>query len=369
MKDAVYYATINDIKHVLKDIYSSNQAQWRLSSFEDVFNRAAGFHGLETASYFINETYYPDMDDEEFINLLDNRPIFPVNQVDRTDFEDAHYYPSRDMFAYPLANYLFEPEHTHKYFEINYILHGQCEQIFENERHILEEGCLSIIAPGSKHSILICNDDCSAVRLGLRTNVFDSTFFDILSSSSLLTTFFTSVIYGSLQPNYILFKTGTHKHVTKTIKLIFYELSLRDNYSLKGALSGINMLFCRLLRNYDNASIYCSDPQQRSSEFPKMLHYMQNNYNEVTLEKLAQQFHYSPSHLSRFIKENTGHNYSHIVQSFRLEKAKEYLANTNLSIEEITEIIGYKSQSYLSRAFKRQYELTPQQYRKTCEYD
>ena len=161
------------------------------------------------------------MSDEEFINYLNERPIFPVNQMERTDFEDAHYYPSRDMFAYPLANYLFEPEHTHKYFEIDFILRGQCEQIFEDERRILNEGCLSIIAPGSKHSILICNDECSAIRLGLRTAVFDSTFFNILSSSSLLMTFFTSVIYGSWQPNYILFKMSPNKHLTTTIKLIF----------------------------------------------------------------------------------------------------------------------------------------------------
>lgn len=368
MKDAVYYATINDIRRVLKGIYS-NQVQWRHISFEDVFKSAAGFHDLEAPCDSAHGNYYPDMDDEQFINFLNNRPIFPVNQVDRTDFEDAHYFPSRDMFAYPLTNYLFEPEHTHKYFEIDYILHGECEQIFENERRILEQGCLSIIAPGSKHSILICNDDCRAVRLGLRTNVFDSAFFDILSSSSLLTAFFTSVIYGSWQPNYILFKMGTNKHVTKTIKLIFYELSLSDNYSLKGALSGINMLFCHLLRNYDNVSLYSSNSQRRSSKFPKILHYMQSNYNEGTLEELAQEFHYSVSHLSRFIKENTGHSYSHIIQSFRLEKAKEYLVNTNLSIEEITEKIGYKSQSYLSRAFKREYGISPQQYRKTSEHD
>ena len=104
-------------------------------------------------------------------------------------------------------------------------------------------------------------------------------------------------------------------------------------------------------------------------EFPKMLHYIQNNYNVATLEKLAQQFHYSASYLSRFIKENTGHSYSHILQTFRLEKAKEYLANTDLSIEEITEKIGYKSQSYLSRAFKREYGIPPQQYRKANQND
>jgi AraC-like DNA-binding protein len=368
LKDTVYYATINDITHVLKGIYS-NQDLWRHISFEDVFKSAAGFHSINAPCDFIRDIYYPDMDDDKFVSVLNDRPIFPVNQADRTDFEDAHYFPSRDMFAYPLANYLYEPEHSHKYFEINYVLQGECEQIFENERRVLEEGCLSIIAPGSKHSVLICNDDCSAVRLGLRTNIFDSTFFDILSSSSLLSTFFTSVIYGSWQPNYILFKMGADKHITKTIKLIFYELYLSDNYSLKGALSGINMLFCHLLRNYDNVSLHCGNSQQRSSEFPKMLHYMQNNYNGVTLEKLAQQFHYSASHLSRFIKENTGHTYSHIIQSFRLEKAREYLANTNLSIDEITDRIGYKSQSYLSRAFKREYGMSPQYYRKTSEHD
>jgi AraC-like DNA-binding protein len=45
--------------------------------------------------------------------------------------------------------------------------------------------------------------------------------------------------------------------------------------------------------------------------------------------------------------------------------AKDYLTNTNLSIEEISEYVGYSSSNHFSRAFKNHYKMSPQQYRKS----
>ena len=166
--------------------------------------------------------------------------------------------------------------------------------------------------------------------------------------------------------------SSTHNpkvHIRNIIKAVFYETYQSDNYSVKGALSGINMLFCHLLRHYNNVSLYRSGAQQRSSDFPRILHYIQSNYSTVSLEKLSQEFHYSTAYISRSIKNNTGRNFSQIVQALKLEKAREYLTNSNLSIDEITEKIGYESQSYLSRTFKRESGVSPQQYRKMSSHD
>jgi transcriptional regulator GlxA family with amidase domain len=47
----------------------------------------------------------------------------------------------------------------------------------------------------------------------------------------------------------------------------------------------------------------------------------------------------------------------------RLDKVKELLSNTNLSISEITYQTGFESVSYLSKLFKKKDKVTPRDYR------
>ena len=52
------------------------------------------------------------------------------------------------------------------------------------------------------------------------------------------------------------------------------------------------------------------------------------------------------------------------IQKLRLEKAKEYLIDTDLSILMISQLVGYEQQSSLARLFIKHQELSPSAYRK-----
>lgn len=52
------------------------------------------------------------------------------------------------------------------------------------------------------------------------------------------------------------------------------------------------------------------------------------------------------------------------VQSLRLEQAKQLLIETNLTIIEIASQVGYESLSHFGYLFKRQFGITPREYRK-----
>lgn len=51
------------------------------------------------------------------------------------------------------------------------------------------------------------------------------------------------------------------------------------------------------------------------------------------------------------------------VTKARLGRAAGYLATTNSSVYEIAQLVGYDTDASLSKAFKREFELTPGQYR------
>ena len=63
-------------------------------------------------------------------------------------------------------------------------------------------------------------------------------------------------------------------------------------------------------------------------------------------------------------KENVKFEYIIYDSDKRLEKSRQLLSETNLSIKEITAEIGYNDQNYFSRIFKSKYGLSPKEYRK-----
>jgi AraC family transcriptional regulator len=96
----------------------------------------------------------------------------------------------------------------------------------------------------------------------------------------------------------------------------------------------------------------------------KVLDYIIANLNRnISLESLSILAGLSSYHFARQFKQSTGlapHQY--IVQC-RVEKAKELLKHTNLSITQIALEIGYGSQSHFTSLFKRLTGVTPKEYR------
>lgn len=96
-----------------------------------------------------------------------------------------------------------------------------------------------------------------------------------------------------------------------------------------------------------------------------ILDYIKKNYNlyELSLESIAVEFQLSVSYLSRFIKEQTGVNFTRFVQDLRMEDVKKRLRETDFPIKEIVADVGYKDVANFTRKFKKTVGVTPGQYR------
>ncbi len=92
--------------------------------------------------------------------------------------------------------------------------------------------------------------------------------------------------------------------------------------------------------------------------------YMVKNYaNEITLQDIALEVHLSPSHLSRIFKKKLGVTFIDMLTKIRIEKAKELLDNSNLSIEFISHSVGFSSPNYFAVTFRKLQGQSPRQYR------
>ena len=97
----------------------------------------------------------------------------------------------------------------------------------------------------------------------------------------------------------------------------------------------------------------------------EVMRYIEENYanEELSLNHLAAQVNFSPSHLSMIFSQQTGQTIIKYLTDYRIGHAKELLRCTNKRSSEIAQEVGYKDPHYFSYLFKKSQGMTPTQYR------
>ena len=94
------------------------------------------------------------------------------------------------------------------------------------------------------------------------------------------------------------------------------------------------------------------------------LAYIEENYDKkLKLSDVAEKTYVSQWHLSKLLNKHTGKNFSEILNSVRIEKAKEMLADPSRRIGEISDEIGFLDVAHFSKVFKRQMGMSANSYR------
>ena len=100
---------------------------------------------------------------------------------------------------------------------------------------------------------------------------------------------------------------------------------------------------------------------QRVSEYLKT-HYDDCNLNAVAV---AETFNMNPSYFSRSFKKAVGTGFSDYLSRLRIQEACHLLEETDMTISDIADKIGYNNALTLTRAFKKIEGTTPGQYRQS----
>lgn len=271
----------------------------------------------------------------------------------------------KDIFTTVHLPYLFPKPHVHDFFELIYIYSGSCTLFFDSEEKVFHTGDLCILAPNSVHYAR-ANENSLVLSINIRQSTFDKTFWNLLENDNLLTTFFKQCLYNRHATNYLTFSISDLEQYNPLVQQIFDESNLSDPYSNNITISLVHFFFGKLLRNFGNTIHLYNDFQSSTfnNDFPLMLRYIQANYATTSLSSLSEVFHYSTVHISRMFKKNLNENFSSVLQTLKLEHAQSLLENTDHTLTEIAEMVGYDSPDHLSRTFKKKYHVTPSEYRK-----
>lgn len=99
------------------------------------------------------------------------------------------------------------------------------------------------------------------------------------------------------------------------------------------------------------------------------IEYIHNNYSEsIALDFLADKLNINKCYFCTIFKQETGVTFSNFLNTFRIEKSKEFLLHSNKPILDIALDAGFNNQNYYTKVFKKFVGKTPLEFRRSCKH-
>lgn len=158
------------------------------------------------------------------------------------------------------------------------------------------------------------------------------------------------------------FHTSHLPELTGAIQsVIRYHEEPTDNTDLLTAQQIVNILTLICTESEENGN----DDSALTNKLKGVLCYLDEHYTEnISLDRLAEQFYISKYYLSREFKKEYGTTIIQYVLAKKITNAKELLRYSNSSIEEIARLCGIDDASYFNKVFKKMEGCTASEYRK-----
>jgi two-component system response regulator YesN len=140
---------------------------------------------------------------------------------------------------------------------------------------------------------------------------------------------------------------------------LFVEIyKFKSLEEVKDWLTGI----CRKIRSY--ASMERQDTIKHIVK--KALKYVEESYDdsELTIDKMCTFLHISPTYFSTIFKRETRATFVNYLTHVRMEAARELLRTTDIKTFEVARRVGYSEPNYFSYCFKKNFSISPSEYRK-----
>lgn len=221
-----------------------------------------------------------------------------------------------------------------------------------------------MIAPGVRHGIQVFDDNSLVVNILIRRSTFMDIFFNTIRTKSQIAMFFLGSLYKKRRIEYLIFRTAQDEVIRNYVLEMYMEQICQDDFSDRIMCSILTIFFNQLTRRHGKTVEIKNQDKLHDPYQEEMLNYIINNYNSVSIKSLAEHFHFSEPYCSIIVKEISGATFSELLTSIRMQQGENLLTQTQLSIEAISEQVGYKNPESFIRAFKRIYHVSPSQYRK-----
>ena len=240
--------------------------------------------------------------------------------------------------------------HFHPFTEFYFILDGKGKFSIEDRVIDTSKDDFFIINSNVGHSIYSSKDE-NLVYISFGV---DSIFVkNILNNNDIEE---DKYIYKNIEEN--------QEYFIKSFDIINEEFNSTDIYSQSMANAKASEFVISLLRKFKDEIVITNDIKI-NKQIDYIKNFIDNNYSEdIKLESLSKMAYMNKFHLIAEFKQSYRVTPIDYLILKRIEVTKNLLISTNHSMEEISSIVGFNSQSYFNQVFRKKVGLTPSQFRK-----
>jgi len=239
--------------------------------------------------------------------------------------------------------------HTHNHLELFYIVGGKGQFLIQDQLYAVNSNNLVIINPNVTHTEVSLNaQPLEYIVLGiegieLATSNSSNGQFNILDH-------FESV------------------EISSCLRNILREMEQKNTGYEDVCQAYMEILIIRLMRN--TALSVATEPQVISGnrQCAAVKRYIDLHFKEsLTLDQLAEDAHMNKYYLSHAFKQEYGTSPINYMITKRIEESKYLLAETDLSLSQIAQLLGFSSLSYFSQVFRRTQSVSAMEYRQNTK--
>lgn len=254
------------------------------------------------------------------------------------------------------------PLHWHKEFEIIYI-HSGCGTIFvDSKSYDCRYGDILLVPPDTIHGINQKNNE----KMVYFNILFQPSLLEADQDSSFYKKYCLPLEEGQIRPPVLL--TPDTK-ASRQLRPLIEPLTEHWNEAVQE-----NVLFVKakmfpiyeIIYGLSEKSAGGSKKVTASSRFKPLLSYVSANYNEaISIKKAAELCNYSEAFFMKSFKKTFGITFNSYLNEFRLEKAQDYLKNTDMNVSQVSNECGFESLSYFIKCFRKKWGVTPHTLKKS----
>jgi len=279
-----------------------------------------------------------------YLDIHFSDPSFPMNI--RKESESCLDHADRDSQIF------------HEELEIKYFYEGSSTLIVDTSAIVTQPGDIILINPYEFHSTVEIDQNIGKYHLFMiGLDLFTAANPAGLDLRRLL-------IANGVKFNRLV--RGNNELIRLLQRVITENSEQKEHYAL-ACRALLTEFFIHLLREEIASIGNNAQPVDRIRHHaliaPAIGHIHTAYHARITVDELAELCAVSKYHFCRQFKLATGMTAMQYLMNYRLRIARAFLEASEMSCSEISRRCGFADESYFSRAYKRQFSISPQQHR------
>ena len=236
--------------------------------------------------------------------------------------------------------------HAHNYTELFYIIGGNGQFQIDDEQF-----------PVRAHQLVIVNPNIIHTELSYAAHPLE---YIVLGIEGLEIS-----IPGTNENRYCIYTFPTANKVLNCMQNILHEMQSRESAHQIACQAYMDILVVQLMRHTGTSMTQVADNSPANRQCAAIRRYIDSHYKEpLTLDLLAAEANVNKYYLAHAYKQTYGISPINYLIARRIREGKRLLTETDLSLSQISGILGFSSASYFSQSFRKAEGISPVEYRK-----